>query len=243
MIWIIGGTSEARELIDRLADLDNNIVTVATEAGIEFTNTDRLFVGRLNKKEMIEFVKNHNICMIVDLSHPYANMVSENAKQASEELGIKYLRYIRKKVATEYGDIYLHSYEECYEYIANLSGTIFFTTGSKNIGDFEKIKGNNRFIYRVLPALESIEICREHSLKLKDIIAILGPFSVDYNMIMFREYGVDYVIMKDSGEEGGTLNKIKACKKLGIESIIIGRKTEDGFHSLDSIEEIIRRYV
>jgi precorrin-6A/cobalt-precorrin-6A reductase len=49
--------------------------------------------------------------------------------------------------------------------------------------------------------------------------------------------------MKDSGEEGGTLDKIRACEELGIIPIIIGREMEDGFHSLDSIEKIIRRHV
>ena len=29
---------------------------------------------------------------------------------------------------------------------------------------------------------------------------------------MFKEYNVDYVVMKDSGKEGGTLNKIKLVK-------------------------------
>ncbi len=243
MIWIIGGTSEARQLIDRLGNLDNYLMTVATEAGVEFVNTDRLFVGRFTKNEMIDFAKTHKVSLIVDLSHPYAKMVSENAKQASKELGIKYLRYVRKKAEAQGGDVYFNSYEESYEYITNLSGTIFFTTGSKNIGDFEKVKGSNRFIYRVLPALESIEVCREHDIKLKDIIAALGPFSVEYNMTMFKEYGVDYVVMKDSGQEGGTPNKIKACRELGIISIIIGRETEEGLYSLDSIEKFIRRHL
>lgn len=240
MIWIIGGTLEARELIDRLGDFDNYIVTVATEAGIEFINTDRLYVGRLNKHQMFDFVKKHNIHMIVDLSHPYAKIVSENAKQVSEELGIKYIRYIRKKVELEDGEIYLHSYEECYEYIANLSGTILFTTGSKNIEDFEKVKGNNRFIYRVLPALESIEICKDNNIHMGDIIAILGPFSKEFNKIMLSTYKVDYCVMKDSGEEGGTLEKIQACKELGVKPIIIGRKDEEGITDLDEIEKIIK---
>ena len=38
MIWIIGGTSESRRLIDRIKDLDNYIVTVATESGKDFIN-------------------------------------------------------------------------------------------------------------------------------------------------------------------------------------------------------------
>ncbi len=35
MIWIIGGTSEAREIVDRIKDLNNYIVTIATDGGKE----------------------------------------------------------------------------------------------------------------------------------------------------------------------------------------------------------------
>lgn len=243
MIWIIGGTSESRRLIDRIKDLDSYIVTVATESGEEFIENIKCYTGRMDYAGMLEFVSKNCISLIVDLSHPYAKVVTENAKKVAGEKNIGYIRYTRKKVVPNSKGIYLKNYEEAYDYIAKINGTVFFTTGSKNIGDFEKVRGENRFIYRILPALESIKICRKHDIKLKDIIAVLGPFSVEYNKAMFKEYGVDYVVMKDSGEEGGTLDKIRACEELGIIPIIIGREMEDGFHSLDSIEKIIRRHV
>ena len=103
MIWIIGGTSEARELLDRIKDLNNFIMTIATEGGKEFFNSDKVVVGRLNKNEMISFVKAHEIDTIVDLSHPYAKIVSDNARDVSSELGLEYIRYVRKKIELKRG--------------------------------------------------------------------------------------------------------------------------------------------
>lgn len=240
MIWIIGGTSEARELIDKIIDLDDYIVTIATDDGKEFLKGTKFHVGRMDYNNMLDFITQNNVNMIVDLSHPYAKKVTQNAKKAANEKGIKYIRYIRKKALSTPKGIYLNSFEEAYDYIANIKGDVFFTTGSKNIGDFEKIRSKNRFIYRVLPTIESIKICKEHGVNMKDIVAILGPFSIEYNKAMFKEYNVDYVVMKDSGKEGGTLNKIKACEELDIKPIIIGRYEEEGYHNLDFIEKIIR---
>lgn len=240
MIWIIAGTSEAREIIERIKDLDNYIATIATEGGKEFINTDRLIVGRMSYEEMMSFCQNRNISLIVDLTHPYAKIVSENAQKLSNKLNIDYIRYVRKKTNKVGGTIYLNSYETAYEYLSNISGTVFFTTGSKNIGNFENIRKSNRFIYRVLPALDSIEECRKCNISMHDIVAVLGPFSKEYNKIMFKEYGADYVIMKDSGDKGGTIEKIKACEDLDIIPIIIGREEEKGIYSLDEIEKIIR---
>jgi precorrin-6A/cobalt-precorrin-6A reductase len=84
MKWIIGGTSEARKLIERLEDFNNYILTIATEDGKEFFDTDNLFIGRLSRDEMVDFAKDNNIDMIVDLSHPYAKIVSSKLAFAVE---------------------------------------------------------------------------------------------------------------------------------------------------------------
>lgn len=240
MIWIIGGTSEGREIIFRIKDLDEYIVTIATDGGKEFISTDKLIVGRMEYDEMFIFAKEYKITMIVDLTHPYAEIVSSNAKKMSKELGIKYIRYIRDKVDIMPNSIYLKNYEESYEYLSNVHGTVFFTTGSKNIGEYEEIKKDNRFIYRILPALDSIKQCIKYNVSMRDIVALLGPFSTEYNKAMFKEYEAEYCIMKDSGEKGGTMEKIQACEELGIQSIVIGRKDEIGINNLDHIEKVIR---
>lgn len=243
MIWIIAGTSEARELISRIQDLDDYIATIATDGGKEFLNSEKVKIGRMNYEQMVDFCKENNISLIVDLTHPYAKIVSKNAKKVEKQLNIKYIRYVRDKVDTTSNNIYLSSYEEAYEYLSNIEGTVFFTTGSKNIGDFEKVRGNNRFIYRILPTVDSIAECKKYDILMKDIVAVLGPFSTQYNKAMFEEYNADYVIMKDSGEKGGTMEKINACEELGITPIIIGREEEKGIKDLDLLEKAIREYI
>lgn len=239
MIWIIGGTSEARKLVDNIKDLNNFIVTVATESGREFIDTDNLVVGRMSYEDMEEFIDENRIEAIVDLTHPFAKVVSANAKKIANSKKIDYIRYTRERSSYTYG-ISLNSYEEAYDYLKDIKGTVFFTTGSKNIGDFEKVRGNNRFIYRVLPALDSIKECIKYDIHLRDIVAVLGPFSVEYNRAMFRAYGVDYVIMKDSGSTGGPPEKIKACEELDVVPIIIRREDESGINTLEELESIIR---
>lgn len=242
MIWIIGGTSEASELVDRIEDIDNFVITSATESEKQFIDSPKLLVGRMNLDEMIGFVEDKNIELIVDLSHPYAKIVSKNVKEVSKIKNIKYIRYLRKETKIPSWAVRLKNYDECISYLKTVSGTVFFTTGSKNIGDFEKIRGKNKFVYRVLPALESIEECKNHNVHMRDIVAILGPFSVEFNKAMFSGYNADYVVMKDSGKNGGTLERIEACKELDILPIVIGRYEEKGIDDLKEIERLIRDY-
>lgn len=239
MIWIIGGTSESRELLAKIKDKNNFVMTIATEDGLDFFDSDRVIVGRLSKEEMIDFIKTYNIDRIIDLSHPYAKIVTENAKAISKEMGISYIRYIREKIKLEKNEIYLDSYEEAYRYLKEIKGRVFFTTGSKNIKDFQKVRGDNRYIYRVLPALESLEICKNNKIHMRDIVACLGPFSKELNKAMLKEYSVDYCLMKDSGNAGGTMEKILACRELNITPIIIGREEEEGIRDLDDIYKFL----
>jgi len=241
LIWIIGGTREAAELVQRIKGDAKYVITAATESEREFLNDKNLVVGRMDRIGMEAFIRKNSIYLIVDMSHPYSLEVTKNAKEVARKLNIDYIRYVRKKTKDTEGSIYLDSIEECQKFLRSVKGCVFFTTGSKNIKDFESVRGNNRFVYRVLPTIESIEECLKNRVKIKDIVAALGPFSKDLNAVMFKEYGADYVVMKDSGSEGGTYEKIQACRMLNIPAVIIGRYDEQGLESIEEVVKYIRQ--
>ncbi len=235
MIWIIGGTSEAKELLGRLKGRKEFIATVATYSGAEVLEGQQAIVGRLGYDEMVQLIKENHIDTVVDMSHPYAVEVTENAKAACGTAGIRYIRFVRGSSEME-GCTLVESVEKCASYLEGIKECVFFTTGIKNIKDFERIRGNNRFVYRVLPSVFSIRECVEQGIRMEDIVAILGPVSEDLNYQMFKEYKAGYVVMKDSGKEGGTQEKIKACKRLGITPIVILRQCpEEGIGDINEL--------
>jgi len=79
VIWIIGGTTEARLAEEALLGKRNFIITVATEAGREFLKSQNSIVGRLSETEMEKFIRTRNVRTILDCSHPFAVEVSKNA--------------------------------------------------------------------------------------------------------------------------------------------------------------------
>lgn len=237
MIWIIGGTVEARHLISKLRGKREFVATVATYSGAEMLQEGQSVIGRMNYKDMVQFIRERCIGIIVDMSHPYALEVSQNARAAGEETGAAYIRFVRKSADME-ACVFVESVEKCLSYLEGLSGCIFFTTGIKNIRDFERVKGTNRFVYRVLPSVFSIQECVDRGIRMEDIIAILGPVSEEMNYRMFKDYNADYVVMKDSGIEGGTMDKINACTKLGITPIVIQRQNEE--KGIENIDELIK---
>ena len=242
MIWIIGGTTESTILISKIKGLLKYVISVATYSGSEVIEDEyeNVVVSRMNYEGMLEFIKIHNIETVIDMSHPYAIEVSKNARLACDKVKIKYLRFARKKSEFE-NVVYVDSIAQCIDYIKGVQGHVLFTTGIKNIVDFEAIKDKDvhRFIYRVLPTIFSIQECVNSNIKMKDIIGMLGPFSEELNISIFKEYAANFVVMKDSGSVGGTPEKIKACFKCGITPIVIGREFEDGINDIDKLLELI----
>ena len=240
MIWIIGGTSETGELLEKIHGHVDYIATVATYVGSEILKGKNTRVKRLGYEDMLDFIANNNIKKVIDLSHPYAVEVSKNAKNASTNCEVEYIRFVREKTKLDDENfIRVNNIEECADYLKLLEGNVFFTTGSKNIVDFEKVRKDNRFIYRVLPSKFSIEECITNNIELRNIIAILGPFSEELNISLFKEYDVEYVVMKDSGDKGGTKEKLIACQELGIKAIMIGREDEIGVSDIEKLVEMI----
>lgn len=255
MVWIIGGTKEAGILAEKIHSFAPYIMTVATEDGKEFFKNLCVKAGRMDLEQMIHFCKTEKIKLIADISHPYAEIVSANAEKAALTLGIEYLHFIRAGSVqpgtcsvlngTQTGCLnpcnthikHFGSVKELCSFLKTITARVFFTTGSKNIPDFEKVRGSSEFVYRILPSSESIIKCRSAGVEIARIVAMLGPFSEEMNKAMFKEFRAEYAVMKDSGENGGVKEKLKACGELGITALIIGRseKTEN-FRTLKEIQ-------
>lgn len=239
MLWIIGGTSETRILLDALGERVAAVVTVATESGKSALPAgETVIVGRMNAEQMRVFVEQYGISSVADMTHPYAVEVSRNARQVCEACAIPYFRYIRERTDAP-NAVCVASVAACAEFLRTVSGCVFFTTGSTHVGDFQRARGERRFVYRVLPTRDSLDACAKQGVEMRDIVAIAGACSEELNAAMFQEYQARYVVMKDSGETGGTPAKLRACAKLGITPVVILRTPEEGMSDLRLLVEHI----
>ena len=251
MIWIIGGTSETVKFLEKckesnkFIDFSDFIVTVTTEDALKFLSDFKVDVkvGKMEKADMYDFVEENTITKCIDLSHPHARIVSQNASEVCNNKNISYFRYARpfEKIYME-NLLYFENYEELIKYLKKLeylNKNFFFTTGVSKVVDFEKVKGNNRYIYRVLPSVSSLEILNNSHVEMNNIVCILGPVSQELNEAMLMDFNADYLVMKDSGIASKSKERIMAANKLGIKTLCVSMKEENGFADLDSIVELI----
>ena len=219
-VLVFAGTTEGRELAELLAD--SNIkcsVCVATDYALELMNDKRLDVhcGRLTEEEMEVLMRDGSFDVVVDATHPYAQIVSQNVRQAADKESISLIRLRRSTESAEEGFVSFKTHEECSAWLSFQTGNILLTTGSKDLGSYAKNETiKNRLFVRVLPGEESIRLCTANGITGRQIIAMQGPFSAQMNECILREYSIDWMVTKISGHAGGFEEKVEAAKKAGV---------------------------
>ena len=129
-MWIIGGTIEARSLINDLEGKRDFVVTVATYSGAEMLEYENAIIGRMDQQAMVQFIRERGIHTVIDMSHPYALEVTHNAKTACVETNAEYIRYSRRAADTK-DCVNVDSVDACAEFLIDIKGCVFFTTGIK----------------------------------------------------------------------------------------------------------------
>lgn len=234
-ILIFAGTTEGRKLSECLSKAGIlHTVCVATEYGeLVLTENDCAHVhrGRMDVEEMSAFISDGQFSAVVDATHPYAQVVTENIRTAMKGKDIPYIR-LKRETDDRYDYDKVRSFEcneDCAEALLQINGNILLTTGSKELSVYcghESIK--DRLYVRVLPGLESLSLCNENGIMGRHILALQGPFTVDMNEAMLRQYDISCLVTKKSGRAGGYIEKLEAAKRLDIPVYVIERVSAAG---------------
>lgn len=244
MDWIIGGTKDSRDFIQLLSekniDLKNIILTTVSDYGKKLIEESGVAVksGAMNKDEMKTFVSQYNIERIFDFSHPYALEVSKNAMETARETGKKYFRFERENLKNNC--ISFDKTDELIKYLETLKGNILITLGTNNIHEFKNLKNIENIYFRILPVKISIEKAENAGIKAKNIIGLQGPFSKEFNIAIYKNYEIKYVVTKESGDTGGELEKLQAAYEIGVTPIILKRPKIEYPWVAENMEEILK---
>lgn len=232
MIFVLAGTQDGREIVRLLLEQGHDVAaSVVSSYGGELLAHacgQRCLINDkpLDEAALKDYLQEHDIRLLVDASHPYAANVSRNAIAVCQALSIPYIRYERDLSKLDYDRItVVHSYEEAAQAAAALGKKIFLTTGSRNLDKFVHSPDlrDCELTARVLPTAEVIGLCESLGLDAGHIVALQGPFSQELNRELFRKYGAEVIITKNSGTIGGTDTKFAAAAELNLPIVLIDR--------------------
>jgi len=247
-IFLFGGTTEGRKIAERIAEenikreaqgREDFLVTevfVATDYGADLLPKDKhitVHVGRLDAEEMMDYFRTAG-SLVVDATHPYANVVTENIYKACKASGVKCIRVKRQNADsdTENSDfIYFENVKNAvrwlnstFENFPEKRKHILITTGSKEIQEYTAIPDFKEYCFvRALPTPEVLEKCMSLGFRRDRLILMQGPFGFEMNLAQLRYASAGFIVTKDSGEIGGFPEKCEAAMELGVKVLVIGR--------------------
>ena len=247
MILFLAGTSDSRQVAASLKERGIDLVlstfspygrVLAEAEGLECRD------GALDVDGILAWVEKNQGNLIIDGTHPYAVAASQTALAAAQEAKIPYIRLERPEKPLPSGD-WVHLVDSTLEAAKKafeLGDSVLLTTGSRTLEVFQKEKPDQaRLVARILSEPNGVQLARELGFLPRDIIAMEGPFSQSMNEALIDHVGAKVMVMKDSGDAGGTSEKLLACQAKEIAAVVIARPKLDLPNVCVNVEEIVEK--
>ncbi|MFH1804142.1 MAG: cobalt-precorrin-6A reductase [Pseudomonadota bacterium] len=240
-ILILGGTADARILANRLAATGRFDVTLSlagrTEHPAQPDDAVQLRRGGFGGATgLADWVRTHNIDLLIDATHPFAANITAHAAQAIQQTGIPGFAIRRPVWERQDGDCWqaAQNVAEATSLLGDVPRRVFLAIGRQEIAAFAKASHHHYVIRSVdpipLPPPLQNAIC----------ITARGPFDVVQETDLLHTHRIEVIVCKNSGGTA-TYGKIAAARALGIDVIMIERPQTSGLATASTIEDALHR--
>ncbi len=236
-VLILGGTTEARLLGERLAkrgDLDVTL-SLAGRTASPVPHAVPLRIGGFGGVAgLADYLKSEHIAALIDATHPYASTISQNAVAAAHQAGVPFMTLRRPPWTAVAGDRWtlVDDASAALRAIGEQSRRVFVALGRNELGAFA---GAPQHVYLV----RSVDPV-EPPLPLPHVryVTARGPFSEADDRALMTAHKIDVVIAKNSGGNAA-YGKIAAARALGIGVILLRRPEASTAPAVETIGDAI----
>jgi len=235
-ILLIGGTEEAVTLNHKLADI-GEISLITSLAGR--TTTPATLKGHVasggfgGRQGLVGFLIEHEISLVIDATHPFADQMTQAAFEVCMQLNIDYLRFQRPSWEMEFGDRWIEA-KDVKDAASKLSKfeRIFLSIGRQELAAFDGIADK----YFLVRSIEAVDFAPAGSNV--DFIQDRGPFTLDDEVRLMSFHKIDLLVSKNSGGDA-TYAKIAAARHLKIPVLMIHRPQLPDCRSYGTVEAVL----
>jgi precorrin-6A/cobalt-precorrin-6A reductase len=236
-ILILGGTTEARMLGERLArrgDLDVTL-SLAGRTRSPVPHAVPIRVGGFGGVVgLADYLAEERIEVLIDATHPYATVMSANAAAAAHKTGVQFVALGRPPWTAVEGDrwIEVNDTRAAVSAIGTESRCVFVALGRNELAPFSGAPQHRYLVRSVDPVDPPL------SLPSVAYVNARGPFSEADDRALMMAHGIDVVIAKNSGGPAA-YGKIAAARALGIEVILVRRPPLPSGPAVESVDDAL----
>jgi len=232
-VLILGGTGEAYRLAGEIAAAPGwrPLTSLAGRTRSPRQPAGETISGGFGGPAgMIECLTERRISAVIDATHPFAERISQNAAEACARAGVPLVRVERPPWPEEPGWRPVPGLKEAAAFFRDRRERVFLTVGKKELEAF-KDAGQCFFLIRTIDTVES-----PTPIEGAEYIQGRGPFTAESEGVIMRDYGITWLVAKNSGGEAGE-GKLIAAGELGVSVCMISRPVSPKGESVESVDE------
>lgn len=222
-ILLLGGTADGRRMADALHQAGVRVVySLAGLVRVPKVDCELVVGGFTQFGGLAQYIKDHQITLILDVTHPYAQTMSGKAVAAARDSGIPCWRFHRPAWQPVEGDNWRY-YEDDIQLLSALKEfhTPLLSAGQVSESFLRMVLKNDNLmsvIWRTavaskFPLPERVEW-----------IKAIGPFALEDERQLLLTRNVDVIVSKNSGGIA-TYAKLEAARALGI-TVLLHKRPE-----------------
>jgi precorrin-6A/cobalt-precorrin-6A reductase len=236
-ILILGGTTEARRLAERLAGRHDLAVTLSL-AGRTVNPVAQPVPVRIGGFGGAEGLAAHlaaeRIDALIDVTHPYAAIIAANAARAGLSTGVPLLALRRPPWVAVAGDRWIEAADAsaAVRALGDAPRRVFLALGRNDIAPFVQAPQHHYLVRSVDPVEPPLRVPQA------SYVTGRGPFGQADDRALLVAHGIEIVVCKNSGGDA-TYGKIAAARMLGLKVIMLRRPVLPAVPAVETIEDAL----
>jgi precorrin-6A/cobalt-precorrin-6A reductase len=221
-VLILGGTSEALELTVKLSVIPEVEVILSlagrTRQPVTPATVEVRIGGFGGQSGLVKYLQDRHINVLIDATHPFAAQISWAAVEAAIATNIPHLMVIRSAWVKTPEDrwIEVENVVSAAQTIPAIAQRVFLSIGRQELTPFVNVPE----VWFLMRSIDPPDFEIPNGKLLLD----RGPFSLQQELQLLREYRIDAIVSKNSGGDA-TYTKIIAARELRIPVVMVQRPT------------------
>ena len=221
MILVFGGTTEGRKAVEVLEEAGTTYYysTLSDGQKIDFVHGIHL-TGGMEVPEMIACCREHDIRLIIDAAHPFAENLHRNLLYLAKHIHAPIIRYDRIYPPHDDDAVWCKDYQNAINRMEELGvERLLALTGVNTIGVLKPFWEKHECWCRILNRRFSQLLARKSQFP-EDHLIYYEDSETSALMAKLRP---DAIITKESGLSGGFCEKVAIAKQAGIKVFVVER--------------------
>lgn len=167
---------------------------------------------------MTNWLQKNAISHVIDATHPFATVISDNTVQACKRAGVALCALERPRWQASARDRWqqVPDIQAAAHALPHKASRIFLAIGKQHLDAFAEHEQHHYLLRLVDPPLDSLPLASTTA------VIARGPFTEDQDLALLRQHSIQWVVARNSGGSGAR-SKLDAAANLQLPVIMIDR--------------------